>query len=415
MCFGKQFTVGLTALLLLPAIVYGQGESDPGGPPESVRLRLGPLALAPEISVFNVGWDSNVFNQAIDSETTSDFTATFRPDIRSWFRLGRARFQGRSFFDFVYYQELATERSVDMSHQGRLELPLTRITPYVSGRWVRAKQRFGYEIDQRVRRQEDSQIAGVDIRLGKRTHVDLAARRSRLKYEGTEGLDERFIFDFSDYTARGFGVALRRDLTPLTTVAVQVDGRRDRFDQTPERDSKSLAISSGVEFKPSALTSGSAFVGWRRFELESAGQKPFQGLVTLIQLAYTLKGVTRFAVSAQRDLEYSAIQGQHAYLLAGVRPSVTHRLNEAWDLGAHAGRYRLSYGLFNLLEGSPDQVLEFGDGREVVTEYGGEVGYRLGSDTRIGFSMTRSHRESTVGFVREYDRTLAAMSLTYRF
>ncbi len=401
MLFGKGSAVGLAALLLVPTVLYAQVEVDPGGPPESVPVRLGPLALAPELSLTNLGWDSNVFHQAVGGETTGDFTATFRPEVRSWLRLGRARFQGRSSVDFVYFQDLTSERSIDMSHDGRLELPLSRITPYFSGRWVQAKQRFGYEIDPRLRRHEDGQIAGVDVRLGSRTSAGVSVRRGRVRFDGTEGVDDPLFSDFYDYTSRGAAVELRRDLTPLTSMTVRLDGHQDQFDVAPQRDSKSVAVSSGVEFKPSALLSGSAFVGWRRFELESVGQKPFEGLVTLIQLGYTLMGATRIAVSAQRDISYSTLHLQHAYLLTGVRPSVSHRLGEAWDVGAHVGRYRLSYGLFELQDGSPAQGLETGDRREIVTEYGGEVGYRLGPGTRIGVGITRYHRDSTVGINRE--------------
>src|SRR4029453_1379634 len=109
---------------------------------------------------------------------------------------------------------------------------------------------------------------------------------------------------------------------------------QDTFDLVPARDSKSLAIASGLEFKPFALISGKAYVGWRRFEFVKPGSTPFTGLVASFDLAYTLLGATRFAVEGIRDISYSAIEGEHAFLLSGGKASVNHRLGGRWDIGA---------------------------------------------------------------------------------
>ena len=45
------------------AALYGQGNPAPGDPPASVPLHLGPVALAPTLTLTDFGWDSNVLNQ----------------------------------------------------------------------------------------------------------------------------------------------------------------------------------------------------------------------------------------------------------------------------------------------------------------------------------------------------------------
>ena len=212
-------------------------------------------------------------------------------------------------------------------------------------------------------------------------------------------------------------MTVRHRLTPLTSVAVNVDRRRDNFDLLPERNSESVAISSGLEFNPFALITGQAYVGWGRYRLVDATAPPFTGLVTSLDLGYTLLGATRFTLQGQRDIEYSAIRGQHAYLLAGFRSSVTHRLGSGFDIGAGAARYRLSYGLFSLITepGGEIEVPGFADTSEIVTEHFGEVGYRVGRQMRIGFRAARQHRRSTVARAREYESVRAGMSINYRF
>jgi Putative beta-barrel porin 2 len=208
-------------------------------------------------------------------------------------------------------------------------------------------------------------------------------------------------------------VALRHELTPLTSVAMTVNRNHDRFDVDPWRDSNSLGIYSGLEFKPFALIDGKAYVGWARYKLVEPGSPSFNGLVTAVDLGYTLLSATRFAIQAERDVEYSAIKGQHAYLYSGVTGSVNHRLGDSWVVGVRTGWHVLSYGLLlpeSELGGGANDANE-----EIVTEFGGEVGYSLGPDTRLAFQVARHHRRSTVGSAREYERVRAGMSLSCRF
>src|SRR6185503_18603711 len=99
---------------------------------------------------------------------------------------------------------------------------------------------------------------------------EVAARRGRTRFNGDAeflgaSLAETLDRDSSGYTATG-----RHRLTPLTSIAVKYDRIEDRFPLAPVRDTDSYRVMPGVEFKPRALISGFAYVGYRRFSPRAA-------------------------------------------------------------------------------------------------------------------------------------------------
>jgi hypothetical protein len=327
-------------------------------------------------------------------------------------RLGRARVQGGAALNLVYFQDHPSERSVDSAYEGRFDLILTRVTPYVSATWVSARQPTGFEVDDRVRRHEKSVTAGASVEVGPRTNLDFAVRQRRAEFNHEGDFQDPLVTEFNDYTSQGVSASLRQDLTPFTSLVVNVDGHEDRFDDVPDRDTNTVGIGSGVEFRPFAMISGHAYVGWLRVQMVNGESPPFEGLYAAVDLAYTLLGATRFTFQADRDIQYSAIRNQEAYLQAGMAASVNHRFGETWDAGARAGWYQLTYGLF---EGSGDPVVPAESDAYKVTQFGGEVGYRVGPSMRLALVVAQSHRQSAVGSLREYRRTLAGMSVHYVF
>jgi len=403
----------LLAVLGIPGALLAQIAPVPAEMPAEVPVRLGPIALAPAFRLMNVGWDSNIFNREGLIDPPGDFTAVARPELQAWIRLGKARVTGHTAYDFVYFKDHASERSVDWNNDVRLDLPLAQFAPYVLGRWIRGKQRFGYEIDQRTLRHDELAIVGVAIRQNAPTSFDISGRRGRLTFDHSESLER--VTDFYDLTSHGLAFTLRRRLTPLTSITATVDRQEDRFDLQPDRDSESLRVFVGADFKPFALISGTAQAGWQRLRLVQPGSPNFEGFVGNAQLAYTLLGVTRFSVQAERTPTYSAIQGQHAYVLAGGRLSVLHQLGNGWDAGGRIGRYHLTYGVFSPSGPAGPPATAADGNRETVHEYGGEIGYRIGSKLRVAFDASWEHRRSTIYAVRAYDRTLLVTSLSYEF
>ena len=308
----------------------------------------------------------------------------------------------------------ANDHSI-MDHRGRLELRLGRLTPYIAGNWVTGRQRFGFEIDQRIGRDQRAAATGLEFRLGPRTKIDASAHRGRWEFDSSDEAGDPFIADqLYDYTSEGFTLAVSRDLTPFTSLAVGLDKHQDRFDDEPGRDSNSVSVTSGFVFKPLAMIHGSAYVGWQRLYRVTPGYAEFSGPVAEVDLAYTFSGATRFAVQIHRDITYSALRNQHAYLLTGGRVAVNHHLAGNWEVGARIGRHRLSYGLFDNTT-SDDASGQFDEGREIVTEYRAEVAYWFSPEIRMALEVNHEQRGSSVGEPRDYERTRGGLSMRYRF
>jgi hypothetical protein len=241
--------------------------------------------------------------------------------------------------------------------------------------------------------------------------VDLRVTRSRLTfpvdavYLGTD------LARAMNSTTTGEGVALRYAVTPLTTLSFNVDRERNRFHFTPERDANSVRVAPSVEFKPFALVSGRALIGFKRTTFSDPGIPEFRGIVALVDLAYSLLERTRFGVSVQRDLGYSYRGDQQSYLLSGVTGSVTQQLADAWDVRATIGRSRLTYR-----GDAPGNSAPAGASSqsETVLTYGGQIGYTVGRATRLAFHA--DYRERASGLPRRgYERFGIGSSVTYGF
>ena len=66
------------------------------------------------------------------------------------------------------------------------------------------------------------------------------------------------------------------------------------------------------------MISGRAQVGVRRRTFDDGSVSPFHGTIARADVAYTLLGRTRMAVSVQRDLSSSYRADQRDYLQTGV-------------------------------------------------------------------------------------------------
>ena len=204
---------------------------------------------------------------------------------------------------------------------------------------------------------------------------------------------------------------LRVALTPLTTLVVKTEDEHDRFEFSPLRDSNSVLFEPGFEFKPFALLSGRASVGYRQFDALTPGVPDYSGPVAAVDLSYTMRETTRFAVSFSRDVEYSYEPTSPYYIENGGLFSVTQALGTDWDVVGRAGRTSLTYrGLNELAALAPDIVSR----QDTVTTWGFGVGRRCGSTLRIGIDADRTARTSVIAG-RNYSGLRIGGSVTYGF
>jgi hypothetical protein len=372
-------------------------------PSSTARLRLGPLAVTPSIALTNLGIDTNVFNE--ERQPKRDFTATLAPQAEAWLRLGRARLSSRTRAEYVYFQKYVGERSVNTDSQVRLELPLNRVRPFVEASFLNSRQRPGYEIDARARRIEESMMLGGEIRILGKTWLELAGHRSRVDFDADAEFRGTRLRDVLNRDVERVSAALRYRLTPLTTIILVADAQRDRFDLSPARDSKSLRIIPGVEFAPRALVSGRAFLGYRRFDALGAGVPDTGGLNASVDLGYALRGFTRFAVRAERDVSYSFEVSEPYYLLTGISGSVTQVITRSWDVKVTGGHQRLDYRSIAVRDARSTRV-------DRLVSYGAGVGYRITRGTRLGLDVDYFRRQTDLA-ARQYEGLRAGTSITY--
>lgn len=377
----------------------------PPDPVEVGSVQVGPVALNPRFEVLNLGVDSNIFNE--EEGPKEDFTATLRPGLDGGIRVGRTRFTYRAHVDIVYFQQYTNERALNRSAQGRAELRLARIVPYVSIAGAATRERPNSEIDLRARRDTQSLGAGATVLLLSRTALVLGAERQTVSYdEGQEFGGEDLAIQLNS-TREAFEAGFRFALTPLTTLAVVGGRERVRFEFSPERDSESFRIMNRLEFDPTAIITGTAAIGYRRFVPDHPALQAYRGIVAQVEVRYTILERTRVETRFTRDVEYSFDSEQPYYVTTGGIVTVTQQIGGPFDVQVVAGRERLRY------QPRTDVVVE-APGLDTTSTIGGGVGYRLGHTARVGANIEFTDREShRTG--RSYDRRRIFGSVTYRF
>jgi hypothetical protein len=288
-------------LLLAPGSALAQlGEPDPW---ENARVRIGPLAFTPTVSLKNLGWDTNVFNQPENPQT--DYLVTPTGTIDWWLRLARARVHGVDEFSYAYFAKYHEQGGFNQNHSLTFEVPLARFKPYVRGSYLNTNDRVGFEIDARARHTKSAGQGGVVAQFTAKTGVDFYARYTRFRYIGDDTFLESTLAEQFNRKSTAVGATARYGLTPLTTLTLTSDWSEDRFDDTPQRDNRSFRFVPGVEFKPAALLKGSAKVGYRSFDALNVDIPDFTGVVAAVDLSYVLLGRIRFNALVKRDIEFS--------------------------------------------------------------------------------------------------------------
>jgi hypothetical protein len=372
---------------------------------------VGPLYFTPRLFLKELGVDSNVFNAA--GEQKSDFTFTVGPSADVWLPVARrALFEARVGTDLVYYANYATERSIDPQVRGRGEVYIRRITLFAEGEYLNTRQRLNYEVDVRARHVENRATAGVAVRLTPKFSMELAGRIDEMRFDADQEFDGVRLKRTLDHKTTGYSVAARHRVTPLTTLVGRYEGIEDEFPFSPLRDSRSVRVMPGVEFKPRALIKGSAYVGYRRFTPSVAGVLPeFSGLVAQLGLSYTLLGSTTFGVSYARDLTYSYDEVRPFFINNWLGTSIRHALGRRFDVLVSADRHLYAYQDL-LVPTVVDLAL---DPRSDTTwNYAGSIGYRIGKG-RMGFGVSYWERESTARNLRNYDNLRFGTTVTYGF
>jgi putative beta-barrel porin BBP2 len=390
----------VSLLLLAAATAFAQEEQDPS---EKARFQWGALRFTPGIAINNVGFDSNVFNDP--NHALGDTTAGIGPAINLWTNLGPVRIAETSSGEYLYFKDYGNQRSWNTTNQVKIDWPMTRFRPFATGGYANVKQRPGFDIDTRIRGVTTLATLGTDVLLSGRTTLVLSGTRMATT------LDEKDTFLGADLASAlnrysdTEQVELRYRLTPLTTLVVASDAVQDRFTNDHLRNTDSIAVRPGFEFKPFALISGKVSVGFRRFNVLNDQVQDYQGPVANVDTSYTLTTSTQIHGTMTRDVAFSYDESRPYYALTTGGVTITQRIASSWDIAARGGWQTVGYRTLTaaVADVSPDERGKM---------YGLGIGYRLGEAFRIGFDANYYRRRSQTS-TRNFDGLRAGMSLTY--
>jgi hypothetical protein len=319
--------------------------------------------------------------------------------------MGRSRLSGKVSGQYLYYREYETQRAWNTVNDGKWELPLSRITPYVSGLWSDVKDRPGYEIDSRVRLKEQRAGAGSGIRLSGKTELRAGFQRGQFRYDDqdlvvgdqiAQGLDRRTDTEVFE---------LRVRLTPLTTFVTQSTATQERFYNQAFRDANTLAIMPGFEFRPEALISGSAFVGIKRFDSLNGAVQDYTGVVANVGAKYIVRS-TQFDVRVARDVTFSYEILQPFYTVLDTGLGVTQRITYRWDVIGRTSWQSLAY--HNITS-----AIDLNERTDHSWQLGTGVGYHVGESLRVGVDANYYRRDAPEAQYRNYEGLRIGASFSY--
>jgi hypothetical protein len=390
--------------LLQATAARAQTYPAPPEPEEHARIRIGPVSVRPTFVLRDVGVDSNVFNDS--GQPQEDFSATTGAKVDVGLRLNRVVATYESTYEYIYFREFKSERGSNRSSTGRADFLLGRLRPYALASIVDSHERPNSEIDARAHRRETRYGGGMGLLLFAHTSVTAAYRRSNASYGDDEVFGGVTLADALNTEIETITGGVELELTPLTSVAFDVEQTKDRFARSPGRDADTRRYGATVTFQPAALISGRAQIAYRDFEPVSADIPKLSGVAASLALAYAFRDQMRVAVNLDHDIKYSFADLTPYYLSTAARVTLTQRIHGPVDLQFVGGGDRLRY------EPRADVgLLARADRLRIL---GGGIGYRLGDNSRISVNVEHTERSSPVE-ERRYTRRRIFGSLTYGF
>ena len=180
------------------------------------------------------------------------------------------------------------------------------MTPWFTGAAGSGRQRFGYEIDLRFRRDVRDVAAGVDVRVAGRTRVGVSARRITYSHDPDAEFEGSNLREVLDRRTDAFGLQFQYALTPLTTFVVSGERSYDRFEFTPARERRQLARRSrDSTCRRSRSSPAAAASGIAGSPGPVAPCRIYSGVVASVAASSTIRSRTRIEVTVDRDVNYS--------------------------------------------------------------------------------------------------------------
>lgn len=416
----EYITVRLTAVSVLlfmgvcalPAIAGAQS-SVGAGPltgtltdtePTSGVISLGRLKVAPGLTVSEIGWDDNVFDESEEEVPEEDYVAALTPDLSGYMRLRWVRFSGYGGSTLTYYKKFNSESSVGYAWRGRADFLFSRVRPFLAAGNTQTRTRPNGEVDIRPNRFEEEYSGGLAFDLGAHSLFYASGIYSANQFKDAvqDGIDLAATLGRESYNGQ-FG--MKTDITPLLSMQVFGSYQEDKFKQLPIRNS--IAKSGNVIFRISqeAVVTGIVTAAYRDIHFADPGLKTYRGFLGNLALAYPFAEIGRFTLIAQRGMEYSLDNTEGYYVETSGSLTYTHRLFGQVDAAAKVSRSLFDY---SARPTEPAHV-------DTYDSVGGSLGYNLRNRTRVAVNYEYSRRRSPAFSSRNYQRRRVFLSWIFAF
>lgn len=372
--------------------------------PTTGVFSMGPVKMAPGITIQQLGWDFNVFNETEAEGPDTDFVLEATPDVSMFSRLRFFKVSAYAGSDLHYYHEFQSEQSIGHALRARVDLLLSRMRPFIGGGQTKTRTRPNGEISARANRTEEELSGGLAFELSATSSAYVATVRAGGTYEDSSEEDVNLALSLTresvDYSA-----GVRMELTPLAALTVSGGVHEDDFTYSPLRNSESRNISGTLKLDAAAAVNGAVTIGFTDSTPADPLVEPFRGLTGSASLAYSLLEVGRLGLSASRRQEYSFDEAEAYYIENSLSLAYNHRLFGNIDLQVSGGRAAFKYGY---REGSPAHT-------DTLDTLVGGLGYNLRNRTRVSLNYEYARRRSPALADRNYDRRRAYLAWTYAF
>ena len=368
--------------------------------PQTGILRVGRFRLAPGVVVREIGWDSNVFDEAVDPK--ADYVAAIAPDVSVFLGLRFLQLSAYGGGDFNYYQTYESERSAGYATRARIDFLLSRLRPFVGAGRTQIRTRPNGEIDVRANRREDELSGGLAFDLSAHSQVYVSAFQHTIEFRNSveDGVDLSAALNRDSYD---YSAGFRTDLTPLTSLNLSASYREDKFRAQPFRNGDTRLATAALRMGAEAIVSGVVSVSFRDYKSADPNVRPYRGLTALGSLSYSFLEVGRLNLTGSRSLDYSFDAAEAYFIENTLALTYTHRLFGEIDAQARAGKSFFDYGHSEITPPHTDEL----------DTLGASLGYNLRNRTRVSLNYELARRRSPAFTERNYDRTRVYLAWTY--
>jgi hypothetical protein len=415
---GKPVRTAVTVVLMIMGVVCASREALAqsavgNGPltasladtePTTGVLMLGPIRFAPGVTVSEIGYDDNVFDEPPEASPKEDFVAALTPDVSAFARMRFFRVSAYAGSELTYYHKYESERGVGYAGRARVDLLLSRVRPFFGAGQTRTRTRPNGEIDVRADRLEDELSGGVAFDLSAHSLIYGSWAQSGSEYENAvqSGVDlSQSLTRRRDEYQGG----LRTDLTPLLSLQLYGSYTQDKFTYEPLRDTTTTGGSAVFRIAADAVVTGAVTVTYRDMQPVDPLVEPYRGLTGSVALTYPFLEIGRFNFVATRGTEYSFDAAEAYYLENSAMISYTHRLFGSVDAQVRGGRSHFDYSA--RADQPPHQ--------DTLDTAAGSLGYNLRNRTRIAVNYEVTRRRSPEIAERNYDRRRIYLSWLFAF